>query len=217
MCEDFLRAGHARMIVDPGVRQAYFPETARALYTDKARAWCRIVCDTFEMHISVHAQLISTMHSPALERTICQCALHSHGAIVPALPFCRHCNNSSPNKLLCPGSAAAPGGHCMQRVRILAHAAAGGLHPSDGLGGCGGGAAGGLGLRAEEIPHDLLQEAGRRRHRALAAVQTRGGVHTESRLCTEVKRRDVWRPECSVLEAVLDGFLRSMLLPLSLN
>ena len=35
MCEDFLRAGHARMIVDPGVRQAYFPDTARKLYTDK--------------------------------------------------------------------------------------------------------------------------------------------------------------------------------------
>ncbi len=35
MCEEFLRAGHARMIVDPGVRQAYFPDTARKLYTDK--------------------------------------------------------------------------------------------------------------------------------------------------------------------------------------
>ena len=37
MCEEFLRAGHARMIVDPGVRQAYFPETARKLYTDQAQ------------------------------------------------------------------------------------------------------------------------------------------------------------------------------------
>ena len=35
MCEDFLRAGVQRFIVDPGVRQAYFPETTRKLYTDK--------------------------------------------------------------------------------------------------------------------------------------------------------------------------------------
>lgn len=35
MCEDFLRAGYQKFIVDPGVRQAYFPETARKLYTDK--------------------------------------------------------------------------------------------------------------------------------------------------------------------------------------
>lgn len=35
MCEDMLRAGYQRFIVDPGVRQAYFPETARKLYTDQ--------------------------------------------------------------------------------------------------------------------------------------------------------------------------------------
>lgn len=45
MCEDFLRSGFQRFIVDPGVRQAYFPETARKLYTDKVTAsnaflWC---------------------------------------------------------------------------------------------------------------------------------------------------------------------------------
>ncbi len=38
MCEDFLRSGFQRFIVDPGVRQAYFPETARKLYTDKVTA-----------------------------------------------------------------------------------------------------------------------------------------------------------------------------------
>ena len=35
MCEDMLRAGYQHFIVDPGVRQAYFPDTARKLYTDK--------------------------------------------------------------------------------------------------------------------------------------------------------------------------------------
>lgn len=35
LCEDWLRAGLQRFIVDPGVRQAYFPDTARKLYTDK--------------------------------------------------------------------------------------------------------------------------------------------------------------------------------------
>ena len=35
MCEDMLRAGFQRFIVDPGVRQAYFPDTARKLYTDQ--------------------------------------------------------------------------------------------------------------------------------------------------------------------------------------
>lgn len=35
MCEDMLRAGYQRFIVDPGTRQAYFPETARKLYTDQ--------------------------------------------------------------------------------------------------------------------------------------------------------------------------------------
>lgn len=38
MCEDFLRAGVQRFIVDPGVRQAYFPGTARKLYTDKVNS-----------------------------------------------------------------------------------------------------------------------------------------------------------------------------------
>ena len=38
MCEDMLRAGYQHFIVDPGVRQAYFPETAEKLYTDKVRA-----------------------------------------------------------------------------------------------------------------------------------------------------------------------------------
>ena len=38
MCEDMLRAGYQRFIVDPGVRQAYFPDTARKLYTDKVGA-----------------------------------------------------------------------------------------------------------------------------------------------------------------------------------
>ncbi len=33
-----LRAGFSRFIVDPGVRQAYFPDTARQLYTKKASA-----------------------------------------------------------------------------------------------------------------------------------------------------------------------------------
>jgi hypothetical protein len=37
MCEDFLRAGRGRMLVDPGVRQAYFADTARKLYTEQAR------------------------------------------------------------------------------------------------------------------------------------------------------------------------------------
>jgi len=32
-----LRAGFSRFVVDPGVRQAYFPDTARQLYTKKAR------------------------------------------------------------------------------------------------------------------------------------------------------------------------------------
>ncbi len=31
-----LRAGFSRFVVDPGVRQAYFPDTARQLYTKKA-------------------------------------------------------------------------------------------------------------------------------------------------------------------------------------
>lgn len=44
MCEDFLRSGFQRFIVDPGVRQAYFPETARKLYTDKVTAWKACVC-----------------------------------------------------------------------------------------------------------------------------------------------------------------------------
>ena len=35
MCEDMLRAGYQQFIVDPGVRQAYFPETASKLYTEK--------------------------------------------------------------------------------------------------------------------------------------------------------------------------------------
>ena len=35
MCEDMLRAGYQHFIVDPGVRQAYFPDTARKLYTVK--------------------------------------------------------------------------------------------------------------------------------------------------------------------------------------
>ena len=30
-----LRAGFQRFIVDPGVRQAYFPDTASKLYTDQ--------------------------------------------------------------------------------------------------------------------------------------------------------------------------------------
>ncbi len=37
LCEDMLRAGFSRFVVDPGVRQAYFPDTARQLYTKKAR------------------------------------------------------------------------------------------------------------------------------------------------------------------------------------
>lgn len=49
MCEDFLRAGHARMLVDPGVRQAYFPETARKLYTDQVRI---LQCVIFQFVIS---------------------------------------------------------------------------------------------------------------------------------------------------------------------
>ena len=32
-----LRAGYQRFIVDPGVRQAYFPDTASELYTDQVR------------------------------------------------------------------------------------------------------------------------------------------------------------------------------------
>jgi hypothetical protein len=36
MCEDMLRAGYQHFVVDPGVRQAYFPDTARKLYTDQA-------------------------------------------------------------------------------------------------------------------------------------------------------------------------------------
>ena len=44
MCEDFLRAGHARMVVDPSVRQAYFPATARMLYTDQARPHAAPLC-----------------------------------------------------------------------------------------------------------------------------------------------------------------------------
>ncbi len=49
MCEDMLRAGYQRFIVDPGTRQAYFPETAKKLYTDQVYpqnstiitpAWC---------------------------------------------------------------------------------------------------------------------------------------------------------------------------------
>ena len=39
MCEDMLRAGYQRFIVDPGVRQAYFPETARKLYTNQVRLY----------------------------------------------------------------------------------------------------------------------------------------------------------------------------------
>lgn len=35
LCEDMLRANFSRFVVDPGVRQAYFPNTARQLYTKK--------------------------------------------------------------------------------------------------------------------------------------------------------------------------------------
>ena len=35
LCEDMLRAGFSRFVVDPGVRQAYYPDTARQLYTKK--------------------------------------------------------------------------------------------------------------------------------------------------------------------------------------
>jgi hypothetical protein len=38
MCEDFLRASAQPFIVDPGLRQAYFPETARKLYTNKVNS-----------------------------------------------------------------------------------------------------------------------------------------------------------------------------------
>ena len=52
MCEDFLRAGHARMVVDPGVRQAYFPDTARQLYTDKVPEilpWITLISPSSQM------------------------------------------------------------------------------------------------------------------------------------------------------------------------
>ena len=46
MCEDMLRAGYQRFIVDPGTRQAYFPETAKKLYTDQVHVnihWAKLM------------------------------------------------------------------------------------------------------------------------------------------------------------------------------
>ena len=42
LCEDMLRAGFSRFIVDPGVRQAYYPDTARQLYTKKVCRACTL-------------------------------------------------------------------------------------------------------------------------------------------------------------------------------
>ena len=43
MCEDMLRAGYQRFVVDPGVRQAYFPETAKKLYTDQVYTYQTLI------------------------------------------------------------------------------------------------------------------------------------------------------------------------------
>ena len=56
MCEDMLRAGYQRFIVDPGVRQAHFPETASKLYTDQV-----IVQTTRSNHPSIYLYLPLTV------------------------------------------------------------------------------------------------------------------------------------------------------------
>ena len=62
MCEDFLRMGRARMLVDPGVRQAYFPDTARKLYTEQARDQGRYLC----MQDWSSLEAVSASHSALL-------------------------------------------------------------------------------------------------------------------------------------------------------
>ena len=83
-----LRAGYQRFIVDPGVRQAYFPETAKKLYTDQVHTYQTLIQSCRPQH-----KHVDTLHLPFWDQggsLECLCKLSARGQCLHSRTFAKH-------------------------------------------------------------------------------------------------------------------------------